>query len=82
MKMYATSDLRCSPAEFAALVGVSYKTLYRWDRSGKLKAGRYPSDRRYYTASHYASCGGDPADFRDMLRSSGQAAHEEGGGGT
>lgn len=35
--------------EFAELVGVSVKTLQRWDKSGKLKAYRTPTDRRYYT---------------------------------
>lgn len=36
-------------SEFAKLVGVSVKTLQRWDREGKLKAGRTPSNRRIYT---------------------------------
>ncbi len=35
--------------EFAKLVGVSVKTLQRWDRLGILKAKRKASNRRYYT---------------------------------
>lgn len=38
-----------SIGEFAMLIGVSVKTLQRWDRYGKLKANRHPSNRRYYT---------------------------------
>lgn len=41
------------PQEFAKLIGVSVKTLQRWDREGKLKAYRYPSNRRYYTHEQY-----------------------------
>lgn len=37
------------PNEFAKLVGVSVKTLQRWDRDGVLKAHRSPTNRRYYT---------------------------------
>lgn len=37
-------------AEFAHLVGVSVKTLQRWDREGKLTpAARTPGNRRLYT---------------------------------
>jgi putative resolvase len=39
-------------AEFARLIGVSVKTLQRWDREGILKAGRKASNRRYYTEEH------------------------------
>lgn len=35
--------------EAAEILGVSVKTLQRWDREGKLVAGRTPSNRRYYT---------------------------------
>ena len=31
------------------IIGVSVKTLQRWDREGKLVASRTPSNRRYYT---------------------------------
>lgn len=41
------------PHEFAQLVGVSVKTLQRWDTSGRLKAYRAPSNRRYYTHQQY-----------------------------
>lgn len=35
--------------EAAEIIGVSVKTLQRWDRDGKLVANRTPSNRRYYT---------------------------------
>ena len=35
--------------DFAELLGVSVKTLQRWDREGILKANRTPTDRRYKT---------------------------------
>ena len=34
-------------------MGVSVKTLQRWDREGTLKANRTPTDRRYYTYNQY-----------------------------
>ena len=37
------------PHEFAEEIGVSVETLRRWDRTGKLKAKRTPSNHRYYT---------------------------------
>lgn len=37
------------PHEFAKIVGVSVKTLQRWDNQGKLPARRTPSNYRYYT---------------------------------
>lgn len=39
--------------DFAGLLGVSVKTLQRWDRNGILKANRTPTDRRYYTYDQY-----------------------------
>ena len=36
-------------SEAAEKIGVSVKTLQRWDRDGKLVANRTPSNRRYYT---------------------------------
>ena len=39
--------------DFAGLLGVSVKTLQRWDREGILKANRTPTDRRYYTYDQY-----------------------------
>ena len=41
------------PKDFAELLGVSVKTLQRWDRKGTLKANRTPTDRRYYTYNQY-----------------------------
>lgn len=41
------------PKDFAELLGVSVKTLQRWDREGILKANRTPTDRRYYTYEQY-----------------------------
>ena len=41
------------PHEFAEMIGVSVKTLQRWDKEDKLKAFRNPSDRRYYTHNQY-----------------------------
>ena len=35
------------PQEFAEMIGVSVKTLQRWDNDKKLKAYRSPTDRRY-----------------------------------
>lgn len=34
-------------------LGVSVKTLQRWDREETLKANRTPTDRRYYTYDQY-----------------------------
>lgn len=41
------------PQEFAKMLGVTVKTLQRWDRDGQLTANRTPTDRRYYTHSQY-----------------------------
>ena len=49
-----TSNIRnYKPKDFAELIGVSVKTLQRWDREGTLKANRTPTDRRYYTYDQY-----------------------------
>lgn len=37
------------PKDFAEMIGVSVKTLQRWDREGILKAYRTPTNRRFYT---------------------------------
>ena len=37
------------PKDFAKLIGVSVKTLQRWDNDGILVAKRNPKNRRYYT---------------------------------
>ena len=36
-------------AELLGVLGVSVKTLQRWDRENILKAKRIPTDRRYCT---------------------------------
>ena len=41
------------PKDFAELLGVSLKTLQRWNREGTLKANRTPTNRRYYTYDQY-----------------------------
>lgn len=38
-----------STGEFAKIIGVTPKTIQRWDESGKLIAKRTPTNRRYYT---------------------------------
>ena len=38
-------------SEAAEKIGVSVKTLQRWDRDGKLVSSRTPSNRRFYTES-------------------------------
>lgn len=49
-----TSNIKnYKPKDFAELLGVSVKTLQRWDREGTLKANRTPTDRRYYTYDQY-----------------------------
>jgi putative resolvase len=35
-----------SPAKLADRLGVDRATVYRWIRSGRIRAGRYPSGRR------------------------------------
>ena len=42
------------PHQFAKKLGVTVKTLQRWDKSGKLKAKRTPSNHRYYTEDDLA----------------------------
>jgi predicted site-specific integrase-resolvase len=44
-----------SIAQFAKQVGVSVKTLQRWDREGRLKAKRTLSGRRYYDEADLAT---------------------------
>ena len=41
------------PKDFAELLGVSVKTLQRWDREGTLKANRAQTNRHYYTYNHH-----------------------------
>ena len=39
--------------DMAKRLGVSVKTLQRWDREGILVAKRNPNNRRYYTEDQY-----------------------------
>ena len=49
-----TSNIKnYKPKDFAELLGVSVKTLQRWDREDILKAYRSPTNRRYYTYDQY-----------------------------
>ena len=41
------------PKEMADKLNVSVRTLQRWDNSGKLRAKRTPTNRRYYTENQY-----------------------------
>lgn len=47
------------PKEFAKLLGVSVKTLQRWDKKRLLIAYRTPTNRRYYTHEQYLKYIGD-----------------------
>lgn len=65
-----TSNIKnYKPKEFAELIGVSVKTLQRWDREGILKANRTPTNRRYYTKEHYLQFKGvsTEEDKRDVV---------------
>lgn len=57
------------PKDFAELLGVSVKTLQRWDRDGILKANRTPTNRRYYTYDQYLQFKGIETenDIRDTV---------------
>ena len=41
------------PQEFSKMLGVSVKTLQRWDNDQKLIAHRTPTNRRFYTHEQY-----------------------------
>ncbi|MHC3377941.1 IS607 family transposase [Ligilactobacillus equi] len=41
------------PKEMAERLGVTVRTLQRWDKEGTLKAYRTPTNRRYYTEEQY-----------------------------
>ena len=51
--MNTSNNTNYKPKDFAELLGVSVKTLQRWDREGILKANRTPTNRRYYTYDQY-----------------------------
>lgn len=52
-------EKRYKPHDFAELLGVTVRTLQRWDTEGKLKAYRTPTDRRFYTHEQYLTCIGE-----------------------
>ena len=67
--MNTTNITNYKPKDFAELLGVSVKTLQRWDRDGVLKANRTPTDRRYYTYAQYLQFKGIQTenDIRDIV---------------
>ena len=67
--MNTTNITNYKPKDFAELLGVSVKTLQRWDRDGILKANRTPTDRRYYTYGQYLQFKGIQTenDIRDVV---------------
>ena len=67
--MNTTNITNYKPKDFAELLGVSVKTLQRWDRDGILKANRTPTDRRYYTYDQYLQFKGIKTenDVRDVV---------------
>ena len=50
------------PKDMAEKLGVSVKTLQRWDREGLLIAKRNPKNRRYYTEEQYLNYIGENID--------------------
>ena len=50
--MCANVDTAYGIGEFSRIVGISVKTLQRWDRLGILKPFRSPTNRRLYTVEH------------------------------
>jgi predicted site-specific integrase-resolvase len=44
------------PKEMAKRLGITVKTLQRWDKGGVLEAHRTPTNRRYYTEEQYLEC--------------------------
>ncbi len=62
-----TSNIKnYKPSEFAELIGVSVKTLQRWDRENILKSYRTPTNRRYYTYDQYLKFKGIDSTESDM----------------
>ena len=56
------------PKDFGEIIGVSVKTLQRWDWEGILKAYRTPTNRRYYTYDQYLKFkGGNLQDGRKIV---------------
>lgn len=67
--MNTTNITNYKPKDFAELLGVSVKTLQRWDREGILKSNRTPTNRRYYTYDQYLQFKGIKTnnDIRDVV---------------
>ena len=67
--MNTTNITNYKPKDFAELLGVSVKTLQRWDREDILKANRTPTNRRYYTYDQYLQFKGMQTenDIRDVV---------------
>lgn len=67
--MNTSNGTNYKPKAFAELLGVSVKTLQRWDRDGVLKAHRTPTDRRYYTYDQYLQFKGieETSDTRETV---------------
>lgn len=49
------------PNEMASRIGVTVKTLQKWDKDGTLPAFRNPKNRRYYTEEQYLAYIGETA---------------------
>lgn len=49
------------------MLGVSVKTLQRWDNEGKLIAKRSPKNRRYYTHKQYIDYIGEPTKRKTII---------------
>jgi len=60
-------DNKYRPHEFAKKIGVSVKTLRRWDKNGKLIAKRTPSNHRYYDESDLRQLYGIKAENRKTI---------------
>lgn len=67
--MNTKNIINYKPKDFVELLGVSVKTLQRWDRDGVLKANRTPTDRRYDTYDQYLQFKGIQTenDLRDIV---------------
>lgn len=55
-------------SEAAEKLGLSVKTLQRWDREGKLVPNRTPSNRRYYTDEQLNNVKTLDIDVKDMVK--------------
>jgi predicted site-specific integrase-resolvase len=54
-------------SQFSEMTGYAVKTLQGWDRSGKLKPLRTPTNRRMYTDEHLRMLRGLPKDKRKTV---------------